>query len=98
MSTRDWSSDVCSSDLAGRCPIIGANGVETDARQHWEGAARNEEQTAVIIPVIETVPRAPLTAKTVPHVNNRSKRNDFRPLIHTEIGRASCRERVKITV
>src|SRR5215470_7890611 len=46
--------------IAGSRPIVGANGMETDARQHWEGTARNEEQTAVIIPIIKTVPRAPL--------------------------------------
>src|SRR5215510_6049031 len=69
--------------VASSRPIIGANGMEADARQHGKGAARNDKQTAVIIPVIETVPGAPLTAKTVPHVNNRSEGNDFRPLIHT---------------
>src|SRR5215831_15589873 len=56
--------------VAGRRPIIGAHGMEADARQHGKGAARNDERTAVIIPVIETVPGPPLTAKTVPHVNN----------------------------
>src|SRR5215831_14852624 len=57
--------------IASSRSIIGANGMETDARQHWEGTARNEEQTAVIIPIIKTVSCAPLTAKTIPHVNNR---------------------------
>src|SRR5215475_2766127 len=51
--------------VAGSRPVIGANGVETDTRKHWEGTTRNEEQTAVIIPVIETVPSTPLAAKTV---------------------------------
>src|SRR5262245_49589692 len=59
--------------IARRRPIIGANGMETEARQDREGAARNEEQTAVIIPIIKTVPSAPFTTKTVPHVNNRSE-------------------------
>src|ERR1043165_1989830 len=59
--------------IAGSRPIIGTHGMEADARQHWEGAARNEEQTAVKIPIIKTVSCAPLTAKTVPHVNNRSE-------------------------
>src|SRR5207244_7235446 len=48
--------------IAGSRSIIGANGMETDARQHWEGAARNEEHTAVIISIITTVYCTPLTA------------------------------------
>src|SRR5262249_266951 len=64
---------VVTMGIAGSRPLIGANGMETDARQHGEGAARNDEQTAVIIAIIKTVACAPLTAKTVPHVNNRSE-------------------------
>src|SRR2546425_2640062 len=73
---------VVAIDIRGGCPIIGPNEMETDARQHREGTAGNDEEPAIVIAIIKTVARTPLTAKTVPHVNNRPEGDDFRPSIH----------------
>src|SRR5262249_41422281 len=74
---------VVAIDITGRRPVIGANEMETQAGQYRKSTAGNEEETSIIITVIKTVARAPLTAKTVPNVNNRSEGDDLRPLIHT---------------
>src|SRR5215203_7197340 len=41
---RDWSSDVCSSDLAPPLAPPGAGELRPDARRAGDGAARSEER------------------------------------------------------
>src|ERR1041384_1904464 len=69
-------------DITGSRPVIGPNQMQAHIRQHGEGTAGNDEETAIVIAIIKAVARAPLTAKTVPHVNNRPEGDDFRPGIH----------------
>src|SRR5262249_50564132 len=76
------STAMSSIDITGSRPVIGPNQMEAHSRQHGEGTAGNDEETAIVIAIIKTVTRAPLTAKTVPHVNNRPEGDDFRPSIH----------------
>src|SRR5262249_41256225 len=77
-----YTTVVVTVDVTGSRPVIGPDQMETHARQYREGTAGNEEEAAIVIAIIKTVARAPLTAKTVSHVNNRPQGNDLRPSIH----------------
>src|SRR5690349_23102406 len=86
-SLRDWSSDVCSSDLvaarAGRQSPDRDGGKEVEHRDAEEGD-------------VETRERQFLTAdERVDFQDNTGKRNAERTGDLLEIGRASCRERVE---
>src|SRR5437870_9862177 len=78
---RDWSSDVCSSDLAVIVsPDVQINGLSsTELQDIYQGRITNWAQVGG--------PDEPITV--VLHSNDS---------VTTEIGRASCRERVEIWV
>src|SRR5207247_3952887 len=88
-STRDWSSDVCSSDLAPRDLVL-LSGPEP--AMHWRGFSRVVVDLAEALGVQLVVLLGALLAD-VPH---------SRPVSVTahasEIGRASCRGRVEFSV
>src|SRR5256885_9768832 len=74
----DWSSDVCSSDLA---RVLGG------LRRPDQGLGRHA-------PEVETVAAHRLHDARVMRVLERVLLGERRPRPETEIGRASCRERV----
>src|SRR5207249_5575560 len=88
-SKRDWSSDVCSSDLAELCPL--------------DGRARIQKDPGV--PVSLRFPPPPVRFPESRAFRPLSQRVSWetspppsRQVLPREIGRASCRERVCISV
>src|SRR5207249_8562452 len=86
-SKRDWSSDVCSSDLIGR--------DMTDPAKHLAqlnvGRLRYELDDPCLADFLDNLARVNAIAE-------RSEGFVWRLEDETEIGRASCRERVEISV
>src|SRR5206468_8762149 len=88
-SDRDWSSDVCSSDLAGR-DGSGAEGERKEGDGQGKEApksAQTDERTAAR----EGQEIAKQLERLAERLGTANGQN-------AEIGRASCRERVKSTV
>src|SRR5207247_5475626 len=92
-STRDWSSDVCSSDLAIRAPIPGRTGRLLLRAGNLVRA--NSADPLVVINQIHPI----LVRFAVPQQSlgdlQRYRKNRLPVLV--KIGRASCRERVEVT-
>src|SRR3546814_2711176 len=94
MRISDWSSDVCSSDLAAeieRCPHFGARVV--DEACHQPPAEQADRQ----IDEEDPAPRGVSDDQAADRrAENRSKQCRYRQPGHcrNQIGRASCRERV----
>src|SRR5690606_40892478 len=92
--SRDWSSDVCSSDLGSprrTKPIVKlGRGTAADA----DGFARGATTINATLLLLRTPVSGPRTT-TSRHGGNCE---DLDPRPHHQIGRASCRERVKIHV
>src|SRR5207249_7945446 len=90
-SKRDWSSDVCSSDLDALRRRLEANGIETVAFPAIDSPAAREELYRSTLPIWRDMPHEA-------HVDWQD------PTLETfirsifEIGRASCRERVRMWV
>src|SRR5438105_10784570 len=85
-STRDRSSDVCSSDLPGNAPVVEAaaiNGAGVTATLRAAVARIIENLKSNVDTTLYEAPAAPPTF--TPNVGRASAR---------QIGRASCRERV----
>src|SRR5207247_8260901 len=81
-STRDWSSDVCSSDLPQEYLDSGADAiVEGEAEQTLEDLLRQSGPLEKIPGILFRNPDGSVA------------RTEARPLIADQIGRASCRER-----
>src|SRR3546814_2899763 len=94
MRISDWSSDVCSSDLANRSGLLRSarNDGITDAKgisaKHVQGdeAGRTTPQLFKL--------RAPLSLDLCPGFASCPADIDVRRVRGDKIGRASCRERV----
>src|SRR3546814_2307362 len=86
MRISDWSSDVCSSDLAGWC-----NADDVLSRYPMTGPAHSmrPRQIASNRPIGNTSTRLSRDGASSPGVQSRSM-----PARVMKIGRASCRERV----
>src|SRR3546814_20510861 len=95
MRISDWSSDVCSSDLAAETPE-----VENPAQIDWEdvsdGATLGLEIGYGLIGLVDDRKGAPLMARITGIRRQLSRELGFVvPLVRVkEIGRASCRESV----
>src|SRR3546814_7258678 len=86
MRISDWSSDVCSSDLAGQHDgKRGAAEMRCDRFEHGVGRGAAAAWRGLVVKA-DDMPAAPLAQ---PHMG-RARRDMDRP----QIGRASCRERV----
>src|SRR5699024_11835665 len=80
-SKRDWSSDVCSSDLVGDAKITGAHGLDVTRIVHAVGPDyRDEDQRETAHEKLASAYRRALEVAA-----------------SVEIGRASCRDRGKMT-
>src|SRR5690349_5466950 len=79
-SLRDWSSDVCSSDLAGKHP----------ARRHGRNRSRNEGRVNYPFSGVERHERKRRNQRNATANGNSHRRFSAQ----AQIGRASCRERV----
>src|SRR5206468_7473499 len=86
-SDRDWSSDVCSSDLSRGGSVVGGSAapeiLEDDAEPHIETVTRSAISAVQDVFAEELKEPWPAKAGAMPDADAR------------EIGRASCRERVK---
>src|SRR5690606_39534607 len=85
--SRDWSSDVCSSDLNVLIPGVGGSGVTTlgallGMAAHLEGKGCT---------VLDQAGLAQKFGPVVTHVRIAAKQDD---IYAVQIGRASCRERM----
>src|SRR5207249_6337080 len=93
-SKRDWSSDVCSSDLVEELPVLA----------HELPSLEVEQRIAVVERVV-----AFLATTLLPHTQAEQLilypeadrllggRHDGGAVAHNQIGRASCREKVEST-
>src|SRR5690606_39350746 len=93
--SRDWSSDVCSSDLnatqfyaglVGRVRLVTAR---SRANRHWWQYSDNR---SLPVAAVHPDPASNSVLANVDGVNNAIK---FARIGSREIGRASCRERVE---
>src|SRR5690606_39646707 len=93
--SRDWSSDVCSSDLALTTQIgYRPFGRPTHASHFDVAVVRGQENSkSLVMEQTEKIPQ-----ETLPGPLPNLVVHPRRPQLHAEIGRASCRERVRITV
>src|SRR5699024_11602566 len=91
-SKRDWSSDVCSSDLGEQKQA--ATGTTTDTQQP------DQQQTAP--GAADTEQSAPQREASAPSAGKRSPQRRQTPagsgLTPVEIGRASCRESADVSL
>src|SRR5699024_11901280 len=86
-SKRDWSSDVCSSDLDYLKKII--------HQMVEEGVMREEVALGIDVEKIERYFQTPFGQEIIKHQDNLEKEVLFSLMMEArEIGRASCRERV----
>src|SRR5207249_5841990 len=89
-SKRDWSSDVCSSDLVS-CPLrhrrVEAVATLFDSRKMKSGGIRDRLKEVGIIQII-------IGSGNCRMLPNRQSGNRLREGV--KIGRASCRERVEM--
>src|SRR5690625_7450933 len=77
---RDWSSDVCSSDLVRHGVIAMELGYYAMANIHWQEADKFADKLAQI----------------TPDMVSKAAQRWLIPERMAEIGRASCRERVEV--
>src|SRR3712207_7818481 len=85
---RDWSSDVCSSDLDRLVEVVAAEVVVAGGRLDLEDAVADLEHGHVERAAAEVEDEDRLVGLLVEPVGERRRRR------LVEIGRASCRERV----
>src|SRR5207249_7220079 len=78
-SKRDWSSDVCSSDL-------------DKTQRYWFVTFAGYAINMLAVPALALAGQWPLAAGLV--VAERTGRAIRKPVVEAKIGRASCRERV----
>src|SRR5205814_7065142 len=90
----DWSSDVCSSDL----------GREETAHGGADSASTTGDHRSMPVqhahggdPVTSTAPACRSTLTSMDQDDLRQRLADERNRLESEIGRASCRERVEMT-
>src|SRR3546814_7661294 len=88
MRISDWSSDVCSSDLAALEPVVGEHGGHRDDEAERGHDQRLTDRTGDRVDR-RLAGRTDLDERAI-DADNRTKQADER----REIGRASCRERV----
>src|SRR5699024_11466113 len=94
-SKRDWSSDVCSSDLK---PVTVRISLEEFGKGQatWKQMPMNMiRKTAIVNALREAFPNNVGAMYTEDDVQPQTERE---AVVNEEIGRASCRERVKIAV
>src|SRR5206468_9129367 len=92
-SDRDWSSDVCSSDLFG----IGELRKDQPGRIAW---AKEMGLTQMLVPSLDgpknpTLDDVKRAADEYNQMGERAAAAGISQGLHNEIGRASCRERVE---
>src|SRR5206468_7428889 len=93
-SDRDWSSDVCSSDLAGQDPFDRIEDEEDDQRAKIDQQAGACAGTLVVRLAVTHRSSSlgrPMIARAVSRASNGRKSSIRSPT--PKIGRASCRER-----
>src|SRR3546814_8903607 len=96
MRISDWSSDVCSSDLINRSSDSPTERVSMTVtlteleRRCVDAGVKMTSQRRIILQVLEAAADHP----SVDEVYRRAKDIDSSISIATEIGRASCREKV----
>src|SRR5206468_6409106 len=97
-SDRDWSSDVCSSDLSGAGDDARYFQISVPVQPGNSGGALVEERSNVVgVVAAKWSARAALASSgSLPENVNYAVTSSF--LLGFQIGRASCRERVEITV
>src|SRR3546814_16333941 len=102
MRISDWSSDVCSSDLAATGEVISAEelgGADTHGRKSGvvDHVAENDEHALTIVrDIVSTLPanRTPDIALADPRPPRHPTEALYGIIPQDEIGRASGRERV----
>src|SRR5207249_8290750 len=88
-SKRDWSSDVCSSDLSrNACCAAASAGVHANAPAYNPAAASRRTPATLTKPAEKTAP------EITTHAASRFSFTPLRLSDAKKIGRASCRERV----
>src|SRR3546814_17586947 len=93
MRISDWSSDVCSSDLA---VVVAPVGAVEAVQAHRSAAARGMDEAA-LADIDADVAHVAAAAEEHQVRRGQALGGDARPLVGGEgshIGRASCRERV----
>src|SRR5690606_39985452 len=96
--SRDWSSDVCSSDLNG----VGKSGYSRVLKK----ACRARDKREQVLPNANQASAVPRRAQATFHVTIDGSKTDLVWVdgedppeeLSEKIGRASCRERVKLEV
>src|SRR5206468_8780932 len=95
-SDRDWSSDVCSSDLMKQAGLI-KKPMYVVPNHLLEQFAREFMQLYPNARLLVTT-KEDLTRERRKHLTAKIASSEWDGIIVTQIGRASCRERVYISV
>src|SRR5699024_11782005 len=91
-SKRDWSSDVCSSDLH----ELMTKGVMEEVRQIFRPEFLNRIDETIVFAVLTQKEVRQIAKLMIEEIAGRLKESHHIPLkVTAEIGRASCREEVK---